>query len=212
MDHSVKAASDARRLARLLNRHRFENDELESLYRRYTFKLQHASVASCLALFAVLAGVLANLGGAYAHAPTPQNLYHGAHCVLFVGMFVLLRSRLLHDACLLWLCYAVLFFCATFCAVALPVGETPTTGAATGLRSETRRVAAEGVWQVVFAVFLAYAMLPLRTWVAALFGVSLPIVHMAVAGAVARDLFPHLVWQQVSRCQLTIDNFMSIRP
>ncbi|XP_047110643.1 Ca(2+)/calmodulin-responsive adenylate cyclase isoform X3 [Schistocerca piceifrons] len=192
MDHSVKAASDARRLARLLNRHRFENDELEALYRRYTFKLQHASVAQCVALFALLAGVLANLGGAHALSPTPQNVYHGAHCVLFVGLLVVLRSRLLHDGYLLWLCYAVLFFCATFCAVALPLGGGG------GVKSETRRVAAEGVWQVVFAVFLAYAMLPLRTWVAALFGVSLPAVHMAVAGALARELFPNLAWQQLT--------------
>ncbi|XP_049778147.1 Ca(2+)/calmodulin-responsive adenylate cyclase [Schistocerca cancellata] len=198
MDHSVKAASDARRLARLLNRHRFENDELEALYRRYTFKLQHASVAQCVALFALLAGVLANLGGAHALSPTPQNVYHGAHCVLFVGLLVVLRSRLLHDGYLLWLCYAVLFFCATFCAVALPLGEEDRTCGGGGVKSETRRVAAEGVWQVVFAVFLAYAMLPLRTWVAALFGVSLPAVHMAVAGALARELFPNLAWQQLT--------------
>lgn len=47
MDHSVKAMDSHSKLsiARLLNRHRFENDELERLYRRYTYKLQHSSVS-----------------------------------------------------------------------------------------------------------------------------------------------------------------------
>ena len=41
MDHSVKAMSPHRKVAfaRLLNRHRFENDELEALFQRYMFKV-----------------------------------------------------------------------------------------------------------------------------------------------------------------------------
>jgi type IV secretory pathway TrbD component len=61
---------------------------------------------------------------------------------------------------------------------------------------ETRRVLAEGVWQVVFVVFLAYAMMPLKTWVAAVFGVFLPVVHVIVAAIFAKE-FPSLTWQQV---------------
>lgn len=70
---------------------------------------------------------------------------------------------------------------------------------------ETRRVLAEGVWQVVFVVFLAYAMMPLKTWVAAVFGVFLPVVHVIVAAIFAKE-FPSLTWQQVcvprQKCQL----------
>lgn len=68
MDHSVKAMPPASArtpwlaVARMLNRHRFENDELESLYQRYIFKLQHSSVAAVVALFTIMAAVLANLG------------------------------------------------------------------------------------------------------------------------------------------------------
>ena len=64
------------------------------------------------------------------------------------------------------------------------------------MRVETRRVLAEGVWQVVFVVFLAYAMMPLKTWVAAVFGLFLPIVHVVVAAIFAKE-FPSLTWQQV---------------
>ncbi|GLH15931.1 Uncharacterized protein GBIM_20331 [Gryllus bimaculatus] len=207
MDHSVKAMASQRRLAlgRLLNRHRFENDELEALYQRYIFKLQHGSVASAVGLFVLLTGVLANLSLAHAHAPTPQNVYHCVHCVLFALLLAFLNTRLMQDAYLLWVCYAVLFFCATFCAVALPLGPVDAAAAGAGgaggaggsLRAESRRVAAEGAWHVVFVVFLAYALMPLRAWVAAAFGLSLGAAHLLAAGALARD-FPHLTWRQLT--------------
>jgi len=78
MDHSVKAMPPAsshhpmRALVRFLNRHRFENDELEGLYQRYVYKLQHSSVTAVVALFAALAIVLAALGFAYAQGATLQ--------------------------------------------------------------------------------------------------------------------------------------------
>ncbi|XP_068082518.1 Ca(2+)/calmodulin-responsive adenylate cyclase [Anabrus simplex] len=199
MDHSVKAMNSHRKLAlsRLLNRHRFENDELELLYQRYIFKLQHSSVASVVALFVVLTGVLANLSLAYAQAPTAQNIYHCLHCLLFALLLAFLNTRLMQDAYLLWVCYAILFFCSTFCAVALPLGPVASEEPPSGLRVETRRVIAEGVWQVVFVVFLAYAMMPLKTWVAAVFGIALPLVHLVVAAVLARE-FPYLTWQQLT--------------
>ncbi|XP_044734406.1 Ca(2+)/calmodulin-responsive adenylate cyclase isoform X3 [Chrysoperla carnea] len=203
MDHSVKAMNSHRRVAwaRLLNRHRFENDELELLYQRYIFKLQHSSVASVVALFVILTAILANLSFAYAQAPTAQNVYHAVHCLLFALLLAFINTRLMQDAYLLWVCYAILFFCATFSAVALPLGEIPTDDPGGGyvnpVRLETRRVIAEGVWQVVFVVFLAYAMMPLKTWVAAVFGCILPIVHMAVASIFAQE-FPYLTWQQLT--------------
>lgn len=149
MDHSVKAMNNSHRkllFSRLLNRHRFENDELEVLYQRYIFKLQHASVASVVGLFILLTGVLANLSIAYAQAPTAQNIYHGVHCLLFALLLAFLNTKLMQDAYLLWVCYAILFFCATFCAVSLPLA--PDESLSTTLKIETKRVIAEGVWQV----------------------------------------------------------------
>ena len=52
MDHSVKAMQGHRKVAfsRLFNRHRFENGELECLFRRYILRVQaaHANIASFL--------------------------------------------------------------------------------------------------------------------------------------------------------------------
>lgn len=191
MDHSVKVMSSPRILSRLLNPHRFENDELEQLYQRYICKLQHSSVAAVVALFVLLTFLLANLGFVYIQTATAQNVYHAAHCILFALLLAFLNTRFMQDAYLLWVCYVVLFFLGTFCALALPLYPTTSTGRVTA------KVAAEGTWQVVFVVFLAYAMMPLKSWVAALFGFALCSAHVAVATVFATD-FPHLMWQQVS--------------
>lgn len=53
-----------------------------------------------------------------------------------------------------------------------------------------------GYFQVVFVIFLAYAMMPLKSWVAGVFGFLLCSGHVAVSSVFATD-FPHLRWQQV---------------
>nr|CAH7767820.1 unnamed protein product [Callosobruchus chinensis] len=187
MDHSVKAMTSPRILARLLNPHRFENDELEQLYQRYNCKLQHSSVAAVVGLFVLLTCVLAGLGLAYAEVATAQNVYHAAHCALFALLLGFLHTRFMQDAYLLWVCYVVLFFLATFCALSLPLYPT----------SATAKVAAEGTWQVVFVVFLAYAMMPLKSYVAAIFGFLLCGSHLAMSSVSATE-FQDLRWQQLS--------------
>ncbi|KAL1498283.1 hypothetical protein ABEB36_009104 [Hypothenemus hampei] len=187
MDHSVKAMTSPRFLARALNPHRFENDELEQLYQRYICKLQHSSVAAVVALFVLLTFLLANLGLVYSQAATTQNVFHAAHCILFALLLGFLHTRFMQDAYLLWVCYVILFFLATFCALALPLYPISTV----------TKVAAEGTWQVIFVIFLAYAMMPLKSWVAGLFGLLLCSAHVAVSTVFAMD-FPHLRWQQLT--------------
>lgn len=78
MDHSVKALPSARQLAlsRVFNRHRFENAELERLFQRYIFKLQHSAISAFVALFIVLSAVLAVISFVLIQRPTLDNLYH----------------------------------------------------------------------------------------------------------------------------------------
>ncbi len=66
MDHAVKRAAKGRPWNKL----RFENDELECLYQRYTLKLQRFSVTGVVALVVVLCGVMAALSLVYNQAPT----------------------------------------------------------------------------------------------------------------------------------------------
>jgi len=65
MDHAVKATR-----GRPLNTLRFENDELECLYQRYTLKLQRFSVLGVVALVLVLCGVMAALSLTFNNAAT----------------------------------------------------------------------------------------------------------------------------------------------
>lgn len=172
--------------SRMVNPHRFENDELELLYQRYICKLQHSSVAAVVGLFVVLTAILANLSFIYHQTATAQNVYHAAHCILFTLLLGFLHTRFMQDNYLLWVCYVVLFFLATFCALALPIVPSETTA----------KVAAEGTWQVIFVIFLAYAMMPLKSWITVLFGLLLCGAHLAVVAIFTED-FQQLMWQQV---------------
>lgn len=78
MDHAVKAAR-----GRPWNKLRFENDELECLYQRYTLKLQRFSVTGVIALLVILSGVMAALSLGYNQAPT-------LHVSFFYSFFFLI--------------------------------------------------------------------------------------------------------------------------
>jgi hypothetical protein len=139
-----------------------------------------------------------------------QAVYHVAHGLVFTAMLILLHMRLMHDSHLIWVCYLILLLSTTFCGVALPFEPVATF---------SKRVAAEGVWQVnlfehhqmswnlfltvtnlymlqvVFVTFIVYTMLPLRTYMAALFSILLSIAHITLTAIWADDW---LTWQQVS--------------
>lgn len=69
--------------------------------------------------------------------------------------------------------------------------------------------AAEGAVHVVWAVFAAYALLPVGTPVAAGFGILLPTVH-TIAAALVAHRFPFHAWQQVSRFEFSYNFKFSI--
>ncbi|XP_043199788.1 Ca(2+)/calmodulin-responsive adenylate cyclase-like isoform X6 [Amphibalanus amphitrite] len=191
MDHSVKAMSSHRKaaFARLLNRHRFENDELEALYQRYIVKLQRSSIGGALVLYILLCtllGVLALGHGAPASAPL---VYYLLMAALFVGLLVYSSTRWMRDPHLLGLCYVLLASSALFCVVSLPVSF--------GVPSAGRWTLADGVWHVAFTVFVLYAMLPIRVWVTCAAGVLLPLVHVVVSVLCVTE-FPDQRWQQVT--------------
>ena len=121
MDHSVKAMNSHRKVAfsRLFNRHRFENSELECLFRRYILRVQHASITSAVALFVVLTAAMATASFIKVQAPTLSNLYHSLHCGVFVILFIVLCTRSIEDLYLNYVCYTIIFFCTAFFVVAL---------------------------------------------------------------------------------------------
>ncbi|XP_068141080.1 Ca(2+)/calmodulin-responsive adenylate cyclase isoform X1 [Drosophila tropicalis] len=169
MDHAVKATR-----GRPLNTLRFENDELECLYQRYTLKLQRFSVLGVVALVVVLCGVMAALSLAFNNAATFHNIFNSIVCVLFAIVLGLLQCSVIKDHHLPTLCYGILLFTASICIVSMP------TLLGSVFPVDTKEVMAEGVWQIVFVVFLAYAMMPLQIWEAVAFGIALPSVHISL--------------------------------
>lgn len=191
MDHSVKAMSPHRKVAfsRLLNRQRFENDELETLYQRYIFKLQQASIASVLALFILLASSLAILNFIFVQMLTVSNVYHVGHCIVFAAMLIYINTRWMQDGHAVVICYVILAFCTLFSVVSFPVDFGLTANLA-------RPTAADGVWQIVFVTFMSYSMLPLKPYISLVIGIVLPIAHVIVCIVLVKH-FNEFLWQQL---------------
>ncbi|XP_076349099.1 adenylate cyclase type 1-like [Tachypleus tridentatus] len=198
MDQSVKAINAHRKMvfSRLVNRRRFENEELESLYQRYTFKIQQSSVFSVLALFIFLTGVLTILHFVYVKTATAANLYFLLHCLCFVSLLTFTYARSMKDSYLLALSYVILCFFVTFCMVCLPLdlGTRGTWGRGSW---GARHSAADGVWEILYCLFVSYTMLPLRTRISMALGIILPVIHTSVASTMPQE-FPRLLMHQLT--------------
>ncbi|XP_042877202.1 adenylate cyclase type 1-like isoform X5 [Penaeus japonicus] len=193
MDHSVKAMTPHRKVAfsRLCHRHRFENDELENLYRRYTLKLQQASVAAAAALLLTLSLLLAALHVTYAQVAAPAPITLLALAVVLAALLVVLHSRVMRHSYLLPTCYLLLALGAILVALALPL---PSGWGWVGW--QTIPTAGQGVWHATFVAFLVYALTPVSTPLALTYGVVLPAGQTALAATLATT-FTHFHWQQL---------------
>lgn len=193
MDHSVKAMTPHRKVAfsRLCHKHRFENDELEELYRRYTLKLQQSSVAAASALLLLLSLLLAALHVTYAQVAAPAPITLLALSLVLAALLVLLHSRVMRNSYLMPTCYLLLALGAVLVALALPL---PNTWSWVGW--QLLPTAGQGVWHAAFVTFVVYALTPVSTPLALIYGVVLPAVQVALAATLATP-FKQLHWQQV---------------
>ncbi|CAG0878524.1 unnamed protein product [Darwinula stevensoni] len=194
MDHSVKSMTSHRKVAfsRLCNRRRFENHELERLFQRYIFKLQQASVANSVMLFLILTALLAILHFYYAQRPTVESIYMLVHFAVFVCVFAYMNTKWMRDTQLLWVCYVILSFLVAFC-----VCHFPSSFGLGQFTSAEVRTLGDGVWHIVFVVFLVYTLLPLKLSLCLVFGFTLPLLQTLVA-VLAKPLFEDLRWQQLT--------------
>lgn len=204
MDHSVKAMTSSQRKVSFdrvfrLNRRRFENKELESLYQRYIFKHQQSSIICILVIMSLLSVCLVAMDLVFTFGLTLVSVFclvQGTMCAI---LLVLSQSRRLQvtDSHLRTMCYLILLFCFLFALVSAPVDL--------GVRQswlfrdsawDRDRSASEGVWETVFVIFLVYALLPIQTRFSAAFGTALSLVHLMIAACFSVH-FHHLLWNQV---------------
>lgn len=100
---------------------------------------------------------------------------------------------MIRDHHLPFLCYAILFFSSAFCIISMP------NLSGFDLPVDTREVMVEGVWQIVFVIFLAYAMLPLKIWEAFVFSITLPLTHIGITGFhIYNGTFKYLAYNQLA--------------
>ena len=184
------------RWRRVLQRYRFDNAELEGLYQRYIVELQIASIIALLALFLLLTAVLGALNFVFVGHVTVRNIYHISQSGITALILVYIHSRFMKESHMLPITCIIWVLCISFCIVALPVKF--------GDRPQVKFTPAEGVWQVTLLIFLIYALLPLKIYVAMMTGILLPIAHVIVAIFFAKPHHHWLLWRQVRHLFISI--------
>lgn len=172
---------------RLFHRHDFHRPVVERLYGIYAFRSRLADVRCVCALFVVLFLSLAVVDFAFALRPSVDSVTHVALAAAASIAMVVLHTRLTTPGRLPAVGLFVVGVALVFAAVAmLPVAR------------RTSRAPAEGVWRLCLATFLVYALLPLRLYVALLYGLVVCAAHGLLAVATSSDLYPGLLWRQVA--------------
>lgn len=175
----MKAMQSHRKAAfsRLLRGRRFENEDLEQLYQRYTFKLQQASIVGALGLLATLGLTLGSVHAAFSQAATLEVVLYFVHAFGFAVVFAFMCSRLMQDVYLRGVCYGILALAVSLCVCCACPADVDG-----GSFWRVRRPSpADGVWEIVLVLFLAYTLLPLRSTVVVVVGTLLCAAHTAMA-------------------------------
>ncbi|KAB7507477.1 Ca(2+)/calmodulin-responsive adenylate cyclase [Armadillidium nasatum] len=178
-------------LAKLCKQHRFESDELEELFHRYVLKLQQTSVAAVSGLLLGLSLTLAALHVTYAQAAAPVPITLLILAIFHATLLILLHTRLMRHSYLIPICFLIQMLGIFIVGVSLPIHNSDWGW----IGWQTVPIASHGVWQAMFVVFLMYALTPLSTPVAIVYGFLLPIIQ-AVSSVFLAQTFDHLHWQQ----------------
>lgn len=181
-----------RKLKRLFSRYEFESDELERLYRRYVFKLQQASLSKLLGLMCLLCACMVTLNFYYVRNISVPGIYMSAQFTVFILLFVFLNTRFMKESQLGIVCTVIVIFLLGFVVFTLPFDF----GSVYNDRPSPIYTPVNGVWAIMFIVFVIYSMMPLRTYVAAILGIIIPVSHLIVTSLVANNI-PELLWRQV---------------
>ncbi|XP_061179996.1 adenylate cyclase type 1-like [Saccostrea echinata] len=184
-DTEVDGGADNRPLTkrklmkRRLSPYKFKSEELEKLYQKYIYNLQQSALRYTLGVFIVLTATLSALEFAYIQDVTIYGICHGVMCLIFVSMFILLLTFLFNYECMREVhfrvvVHVILFFMICFAVLSFPFDlDHP-------LAPRPMYTHADGVWQIVFVVFIIYSLVPLRTFLAVICGVMIPVSHVIV--------------------------------
>ncbi|XP_072543344.1 adenylate cyclase type 1b isoform X2 [Salminus brasiliensis] len=164
----------------------FDCKELEALFRGYGLKLEQTATLKALAVLVALSCALAalellsggtggggGLGGGGSTA-TVARASHPVHGVVFASLFVVTNVKYLRAAQLQQIAHLALLFSFTF---SLPCCPFPRIALG---NAEPPPAPEHGVWQLMLVTFVAYALLPVRTLLAVVFGIVVAVSHTTV--------------------------------
>ncbi|XP_007559408.1 adenylate cyclase type 1-like isoform X1 [Poecilia formosa] len=151
----------------------FDCKELESLFQNYNLKLEQTSTLKALAVLIFTSATLALVELLSGPSLTISKGSHPVHCVIFLSLFIVTNVKYLQVTQLQQIVNLTLLFSFTFSFLCCPFSL-----GAMGLEPPTSPE--QGVWQLILVTFVAYALLPVRTLLAVVFGVMVSISHLIV--------------------------------
>jgi len=170
----------------------FDCKELESLFHNYNLKLEQASTLKALCVLLLLSSGLSLLELLLSGAGlSVAKCSYPVHCVVFIALFIVSNVKYLQVPQLQQIAHLSLFFSLTFALLCCPF---PHASGAAGPE--------QGVWPLLLLTFVAYALLPVRTLLALLFGLLVSVSHTVVAAA-SVTVKTQRLWRAVSLCFFT---------
>uniref|UniRef100_A0A7N6FHY8 Adenylate cyclase type 1 n=1 Tax=Anabas testudineus TaxID=64144 RepID=A0A7N6FHY8_ANATE len=151
----------------------FDCKELESLFQNYNLKLEQTSTLKALAVLIFMSSTLAVVELLSGPSVTISKGSHPVHCVIFVSLFIVTNVKYLQVTQLQQIVNLTLLFGFTFSFLCCPFSL-----GAMGLEPPTSPE--QGMWQLILVTFVAYALLPVRTLLAVVFGIMVSISHVIV--------------------------------
>lgn len=151
----------------------FDCKELESLFQNYNLKLEQTSTLKALAVLIFMSSTLAVVELLSGPSLTISKGSHPVHCVIFVSLFIVTNVKYLQVTQLQQIVNLTLLFGFTFSFLCCPFSL-----GAMGLEPPTSPE--QGMWQLILVTFVAYALLPVRTLLAVVFGIMVSISHLIV--------------------------------
>lgn len=156
----------------------FGSAELEALFRSYNLKLEQTATLKALAVLIVAASALSLLELLSSPRLTLSKGSHPVHCVVFLSLFIVTNVKYLQVTQLQQIAKLALLFSFTFALLCCPF---PLLAPAAAAPEPAAAASPErGVWQLMLVTLVAYALLPVRTLLAVLFGVMLAASHFVV--------------------------------
>ncbi|XP_048419005.2 adenylate cyclase type 1-like isoform X2 [Stegostoma tigrinum] len=151
----------------------FDCKELESLFQNYNLKLEQTATLKALAILIIMTATLAIVELLSGPRLTISKGSHPVHCIIFVSLFIVTNVKYLQVTQLQQIVKLSLLFSFTFSFLCCPFSlgaygwETPTSPES-------------GMWQLMLVTFVAYSLLPVRTLLAILFGLTVAVCHIIV--------------------------------